>query len=353
MNFIKAEEFTDSTLVELISDDKYNEELAKRADKVRKAIYGSDVYVRGLIEFSNYCKNDCYYCGIRRSNKNIERYRLDFDELIMCAKIGYKLGYRTFVLQGGEDMAYKDDDICRIVEEIKKIHSDCAITLSLGERSKNSYRAFYNAGADRYLLREETSNRQHYYKIHPSEMSFENRRQCLFDLKEIGFQVGGGFMVGSPYQEDEDLVKDLRFLQELEPDMVGIGPYISQHDTPFKDMENGSYKKTLRLVSILRLMFPYCLIPATTALGTINPFGREEGLRAGANVLMPNLSPTSYRELYSLYDNKICTGDEAAECRSCLELRVKKAGYNIVTARGDVSKTKRFYVEKRGLCKLN
>ncbi|NVF11430.1 [FeFe] hydrogenase H-cluster radical SAM maturase HydE [Anaerococcus sp. AGMB00486] len=353
MNFIKAEEFTDSTLVELISDDKYNEELAKRADKVRKAIYGSDVYVRGLIEFSNYCKNDCYYCGIRRSNKNIERYRLDFDELIMCAKIGYKLGYRTFVLQGGEDMAYKDDDICRIVEEIKKIHPDCAITLSLGERSKNSYRAFYNAGADRYLLREETSNRQHYYKIHPSEMSFENRRQCLFDLKEIGFQVGGGFMVGSPYQEDEDLVKDLRFLQELEPDMVGIGPYISQHDTPFKDMENGSYKKTLRLVSILRLMFPYCLIPATTALGTINPFGREEGLRAGANVLMPNLSPTSYRELYSLYDNKICTGDEAAECRSCLELRVKKAGYNIVTARGDVSKTKRFYVEKRGLCKLN
>ncbi|MDY3005781.1 [FeFe] hydrogenase H-cluster radical SAM maturase HydE [Anaerococcus porci] len=353
MNFIKAEEFTDSTLVELISDDKYNEELAKRADKVRKAIYGSDVYVRGLIEFSNYCKNDCYYCGIRRSNKNIERYRLDFDELIMCAKIGYKLGYRTFVLQGGEDMAYKDDDICRIVEEIKKIHPDCAITLSLGERSKNSYRAFYNAGADRYLLREETSNRQHYYKIHPSEMSFENRRQCLFDLKEIGFQVGGGFMVGSPYQEDEDLVKDLRFLQELEPDMVGIGPYISQHDTPFKDMENGSYKKTLRLVSILRLMFPYCLIPATTALGTINPFGREEGLKAGANVLMPNLSPTSYRELYSLYDNKICTGDEAAECRSCLELRVKKAGYNIVTARGDVSKTKRFYVEKRGLCKLN
>lgn len=344
MNFIKAEEFTDSTLVELISNDKYNEVLAHKADKVRREIYGDKVFVRGLIEFSNYCKNDCYYCGIRRSNKNVKRYRLNFDELIMCAKIGYKLGYRTFVLQGGEDMTYSDDDICRIVEEIKRIHPDCAVTLSLGEKSKKSFQSFYNAGADRYLLREETSNKNHYYKIHPKEMSFENRRRCLFDLKEIGFQVGGGFMVDSPFQTDEDLVADLRFLQELKPDMIGIGPYLSQHDTPFKDMENGSYKKTLRLVSILRLMFPYCLIPATTALGTINPFGREEGLRAGANVLMPNLSPTSYRELYSLYDNKICTGDEAAECRNCLELRVKKAGYKIVTARGDVSSSKKLYV---------
>ena len=261
----------------------------------------------------------------------------------MCAKIGYKLGYRTFVLQGGEDLSFKDDDICRIVEEIKKNHPDCAITLSIGERSKEAYRSFYNAGADRYLLREETSNKDHYYKLHPKEMSFENRREALFNLKEIGFQVGGGFMVGSPYQKDEDLISDLRFLQELKPDMIGIGPYLSQHDTPFKDMENGSYKKTLRLVSILRLMFPYCLIPATTALGTINPFGREEGLKAGANVLMPNLSPTSYRELYSLYDNKICTGDEAAECRKCLELRINKAGYNIVTHRGDVSKYKKMY----------
>lgn len=344
MSYIKAEDFTDQTLIELLSDDKYNEKLAQRANKVRKEIYGKEVFVRGLIEFSNYCKNDCYYCGIRRSNKNVDRYRLGFDELVMCAKVGYKLGYRTFVLQGGEDMAYSDDDICRIVETIKKIHPDCAITLSLGERKKTSYLSFFNAGADRYLLREETSSRKHYYKIHPREMSFENRRKCLFDLKEIGFQVGGGFMVDSPYQTNEDLISDLRFLQELKPDMIGIGPYLSQHDTPFKDMKNGSYRKTLRLISILRLMFPYCLIPATTALGTINPLGREEGLKAGANVLMPNLSPTSYRKLYSLYDNKICTGDEAAECRSCLELRVKKAGFNIVTARGDVSATKRFYV---------
>lgn len=347
MNFIKAEEFTDSTLVELISNDKYNEVLAYKADRLRREIYGDEVYVRGLIEFSNYCKNDCYYCGIRCSNKNVKRYRLNFDELIMCAEIGYKLGYRTFVLQGGEDIAYSDDDICRIVEEIKRVHPDCAVTLSLGERSKNAFKSFYNAGADRYLLREETSNKDHYYKIHPKEMSFENRRKCLFDLKEIGFQVGGGFMVDSPFQTDEDLVADLRFLQELDPDMIGIGPYLSQCDTPFKDMKNGSYKKTLRLVSILRLMFPYCLIPATTALGTINPFGREEGLRAGANVLMPNLSPTSYRELYSLYDNKICTGDEAAECRNCLEFRVKKAGYNIVTARGDVSSSKKLYILKK------
>lgn len=344
MNFIKAENFTDSDLLDLISDDKYNEMLAKKADAVRREIYGDEVFVRGLIEFSNYCKNDCFYCGIRKSNKNVKRYRLSYDDLIMCAKIGYKLGYRTFVLQAGEDLSYKDYYICKIVEDIKKLYPDCAITLSLGEKSKDSLRSFYNAGADRYLLRQETSNRKHYYKIHPKEMSFEKRRKCLFDLKDIGFQVGGGFMVGSPFQKDEDLVEDLRFLQKLEPDMIGIGPYLSQHDTPFKDMENGSYKKTLKLISILRLMFPYVLLPATTALGTINPFGREEGLRAGANVLMPNLSPTSYRKLYSLYDNKICTGDEAAECRSCLELRIKKAGYSIVTDRGDVSKTKEIYV---------
>lgn len=343
MGFVKAENFTDQELLNFIKDESYNEYLAKKADKVRQEIYGKDVYVRGLIEFTNFCKNDCYYCGIRKSNSNVERYRLSFDEIITCAKIGYKLGYRTFVLQGGEDLSYKDEDICKIVEEIKKIHPDCAITLSIGERSKKSYQKFFEAGADRFLLREETSNKDHYYKIHPKKMSFENRRRALFDLKEIGFQVGGGFMVDSPYQTDEDLISDLRFLQKLKPDMIGIGPYLSQHDTPFKNMKNGSYKKTLRLISILRLMFPYCLIPATTALGTINPFGREEGLKAGANVLMPNLSPTSYRELYSLYDNKICTGDEAAECRNCLELRIKKAGYNIVTHRGDVSEYKKMY----------
>ena len=224
MGFVKAENFTDLELLNFIKDESYNEYLAKKADKVRQEIYGKDVYVRGLIEFTNFCKNDCYYCGIRKSNSNVERYRLSFDEIITCAKIGYKLGYRTFVLQGGEDLSYKDEDICKIVEEIKKIHPNCAITLSIGERSKKSYKKFFDAGADRFLLREESSSKDHYYKIHPKEMSFENRRKALFDLKEIGFQVGGGFMVDSPYQTDEDLISDLRFLQKLKPDMIGIGP---------------------------------------------------------------------------------------------------------------------------------
>ena len=337
---IKAQKFSDKELKELIENDIYNSSLAQKADFIRQKVYGKDVYVRGLIEFSNFCKNDCYYCGIRNSNKNAQRYRLSHKEILSCAKIGYKLGYRTFVLQGGEDLSYSDDDYCEIIKAIKEDYHDCAITLSIGEKSKESYKKYFDAGADRFLLREESSDENHYKKIHPSNMSFMSRRKALFDLKEIGYQVGGGFMVDSPFQKTEDLIKDLRFLQELNPDMIGIGPFLSQHDTPFKNFKNGFYKKTLRLISILRLMFPFALIPATTALGTINPFGREEGLKAGANVLMPNLSPQGVRDKYLLYDNKICTGDEAAECRNCLELRIKKAGYRIVTSRGDVSKYK-------------
>lgn len=328
--------YDDKTLKRWIEDDSLTDELNKKADAIRREIYGDKVYVRGLIEFSNICKNDCYYCGIRKSNDKVERYRLTKDEIISCAKLGYQLGYRTFVLQGGEDGHFSDDVVVDIVKSIKDIHDDVAITLSLGERSYESYKRLYEAGADRYLLRQETSDKDHYQKLHPQSMSFENRRKALRDLKEIGFQVGGGFMVGSPYQTTESLIKDLRFLEELQPAMIGIGPYMTQHDTPFKDFPNGSFEMTLRLVSILRILFPYALIPATTALGTINPLGRERGLQAGANVLMPNLSPTMVREKYSLYDNKICTGDEAAECRACLELRIKNAGYEIVTDRGDV-----------------
>ena len=313
-----------------------SEYLFSLARKERHRYYGHDVYVRGLIEFTNYCKNDCLYCGIRKSNGNAHRYRLSEEDILNCCKEGYDLGFRTFVLQGGEDGYYTDERIIHLIRMIKEQYPDCAITLSIGEKSKESYQAYFDAGAERYLLRHETAEPEHYQKLHPDSMSLENRKRCLFDLKEIGYQVGSGFMVGSPYQTAENLVSDLRFLQELQPDMIGIGPYITHQDTPFAEFPSGSLTKTLRLVSILRLLFPYALIPSTTALGTIHPEGRELGLKAGGNVVMPNLSPVSVRKKYELYENKICTGEEAAQCRGCLEARVKRAGYQIVTARGDV-----------------
>lgn len=328
----------DSQLKEMLESDSFNDPLARAADIRRRENYGDEVYIRGLIEFTNYCRNNCYYCGIRRSNRNAERYRLTKEEILICCDEGYKLGFRTFVMQGGEDPYYTDEMICDIVFEIKRRYPDCAVTLSIGEKSRGSYRSFYDAGADRYLLRHETADPAHYGKLHPAEMSLENRKRCLFDLKEIGYQVGSGFMVGSPYQTPENLIADLRFLQRLKPDMIGIGPYITHKDTPFAEFKSGDLKLTLRLVSILRLMFPYALIPSTTALGTIHPQGRELGLKAGANVVMPNLSPVGVRKLYSLYENKICTGEEAAQCRSCLEVRVESAGYRIVTDVGNVKK---------------
>lgn len=312
------------------------EALAAAADQVRRKHYGDEVYVRGLIEFTNYCKNNCYYCGIRRDNLNADRYRLTKEEILLCCEEGYRLGFRTFVLQGGEDPYFTDDRVCDIVSEIHRRFADCAITLSIGEKSRESYQAYYEAGAERYLLRHETATEVHYGKLHPAEMSLANRKKCLFDLKEIGYQVGAGFMVDSPFQMTENLVADLSFLQELQPDMIGIGPYITHGETPFAKYPSGSLEKTLRMVSILRLLFPYALIPSTTALGTIHPEGRELGLKAGGNVVMPNLSPVSVRKKYDLYENKICTGEEAAQCRGCLEQRVARAGYRIVTDRGDV-----------------
>ena len=329
-------DLTDEEFAAVLSSSKYDEDLYKKADSVRQSVYGKDVYIRGLVEISNYCKNNCFYCGIRRGNKNCERYRLTPDEIFECCREGYTLGFRTFVLQGGEDPWFTDDIICAIVAKIRENFSDCAITLSLGEKAKESYKAYYDAGANRYLLRHETADPEHYRKLHPVELSSENRKKCLFDLKEIGYQVGSGFMVGSPYQTNENLVADLRFLQELKPDMIGIGPYINHSETPFADFQNGSFTVTLRLISILRLMFPYALIPATTALGTIHPHGREMGLCAGANVVMPNLSPKNYRKLYDIYENKICTGEEAAQCIECLKGRVSSVGYNIVTDIGNV-----------------
>lgn len=332
---------TDNELLALITSTApdTNKLLAQEADKFRRQYYDDKVYVRGLIEFTNYCKNNCYYCGIRAGNTCVERYRLTQEEILSCCAEGYKLGFRTFVLQGGEDPYYTDEKICALVSAIRAQHPDCAITLSIGEKSRASYAAYFDAGANRYLLRHETADAAHYAKLHPASMSLANRKRCLFDLKEIGYQVGSGFMVGSPYQTPKTLLSDLRFLQQLAPDMIGIGPYITHEHTPFKNMPSGSLEQTLRLLSILRLLFPYALLPATTALGTIAPNGRELGLKAGGNVVMPNLSPVAVRKKYELYANKICTGEEAAQCRGCLEARVRMAGYNIVTDVGDVRRT--------------
>ncbi|MBC3797144.1 [FeFe] hydrogenase H-cluster radical SAM maturase HydE [Acetobacterium tundrae] len=315
--------------------EELRQELAQRARQVSTKTYSNDVYTRGLIEFTNYCKNDCYYCGIRKSNQEAHRYRLTETEILECCKIGYELGFRTFVLQGGEDPDFTDDQMVDIIQKIRKEYPDCAITLSIGEKSKETYQAFFKAGANRYLLRHETANEEHYRKLHPKELSSANRKRCLKDLKEIGFQVGTGFMVGSPHQTVENIIEDLAFIKALDPEMIGIGPFIPHQQTPYKDIKPGTLEETLLLISILRLMLPKALIPATTALGTINPQGREFGILAGANVVMPNLSPVEVRKDYSLYDNKICTGDEAAECRVCLSGRMKSIGYEIVNNRGD------------------
>lgn len=312
-----------------------SEYLFTLAREERHRYYGHDVYVRGLIEFTNYCRNDCLYCGIRKSNLRANRYRLDKETILSCCHAGYDLGFRTFVLQGGEDGYYTDEKMIEIIRSVKEQYPDCAITLSIGEKSYESYKAFFDAGADRYLLRHETCNADHYLRIHPKGLSASERQQCLWNLKKIGYQVGTGFMVGSPYQTPEYLAEDMLFIKELNPHMVGIGPFIPHHDTPFSGETAGTLELTLFMLGLLRLMIPKVLLPATTALGTIDPKGRELGILAGANVVMPNLSPTDVRKDYLLYDNKICTGDEAAECRMCLEGRMQSIGYQVVTARGD------------------
>ncbi|MDR2716710.1 MAG: [FeFe] hydrogenase H-cluster radical SAM maturase HydE [Treponema sp.] len=339
----KNKDLPDAELKTIIENGECEQKLFETADSVRRSYYGTDVYIRGLIEFTNYCKNNCYYCGIRRDNQKVERYRLGKEEILSCCKQGYALGFRTFVLQGGEDAAFSDELICGIVSEIKKLYPECAVTLSLGEKSCGSYQSYFNAGANRYLLRHETANTEHYRALHPDSMSLESRKQCLWNLKKIGYEVGSGFMVGSPSQTTECLIEDLRFLQELQPDMIGIGPYIAHQNTPFRDQKNGDLHLCLRLIAILRLMFPDILLPATTALGTIDVQGRELGLTAGANVLMPNLSPVNVRKQYELYDNKICIYEGAAQCRSCLENKVEAMGYHIVTNIGN-RKTKKIYV---------
>lgn len=324
-------------LIYIISEgeNKDWEYLFERARAVRDEAYGKRVFMRGLIEISNICKNDCLYCGIRKSNSHADRYRLNKQQILDCCAAGYELGFRTFVMQGGEDPWFTDERMVDIISSIRALYPDCAITLSLGEKSHETYKAYFEAGADRYLLRHETSNEEHYKKLHPKEMSLRERKQCLYNLKEIGFQTGCGFMVGSPYQTVECIAEDLMFIRELDPQMVGIGPFIPQKDTPFGGEKPGTLDMTLRLLAIVRLILPDVLLPATTALGTICPGGREMGILSGANVVMPNLSPLDVRGKYLLYDNKICTGDEAAECCRSLKESMSKIGYELVVSRGD------------------
>lgn len=320
-------------LLDNLSEEN-KEYLIEKAHRVAVENYSKNVYIRGLIEFTNYCIRDCKYCGIRKSNHKADRYRLSIDEILECADIGDKLGYKTYVLQGGEDSYFTDEKMVEIIKKIKEKYPGNAITLSLGERSYKSYKMMFNAGADRYLLRHETASKDLYESLHPNG-SFENRIQCLKNLKEIGYQVGAGFMVGLPNQSNKNLIDDLIFLKELNPHMCGIGPFIPHKDTPLANEKGGTLEKTITMLALVRLMLPKILLPATTALGSIDPLGREKGLKAGANVVMPNLSPTNVREKYSLYDGKICTGDEAAECRVCIERRINAAGFNLEITRGD------------------
>ncbi|MBQ7957279.1 MAG: [Clostridia bacterium] len=317
------------------NDTQTNGYLRECAVKKRLEIYSNHVYIRGLIEISNICKNDCYYCGIRKSNKNCSRYRLKKEDILSCCKSGYNLGFRTFVLQGGEDGYYTDEVLCDIISSIKSEYPDCAVTLSLGERTKDSYKKLYDSGADRYLLRHETANADHYSKLHPAELTLRNRMDCLKNLKEIGFQTGCGFMVGSPYQTIENIAEDLLFIAEFKPQMVGVGPFIPHTDTPFKNEPAGDADLTCKILSIIRLMLPNVLLPATTALGSVEKDGREKGILYGANVVMPNLSPENVRDKYMLYNNKLSSGAEAAESLNLLKESMKKIGYETVVSRGD------------------
>lgn len=316
-------------------EEETAETLFALARDIQRRQFGNQIYTRGLIEYTNYCKNNCYYCGIRRDNKAVERYRLTPEEILDCCRRGYALGFRTFVLQGGEDGYDTDERMEEIIRAIKKGYPDCAITLSLGERSCESYLRLHQAGADRYLLRHETAQETHYGMLHPPELSGANRKQCLRNLKEIGYQTGTGFMVGSPGQSPRSLAEDMIFIRDLNPHMVGIGPFVPHHETPFAREKGGTVELTLYMLGLLRVMLPKALLPATTALGTIDPKGREKGILAGANVVMPNLSPLGVRNKYELYDNKICTGEEAAECRHCLASRMESIGYKLVVDRGD------------------
>lgn len=314
------------------NDFKYATELAR---KISVENFGKRIYFRGIIEFTNYCRNDCYYCGIRCSNKNLDRYRLNKEDILNCCDVGYEYGFRTFVLQGGEDMHFTCDVLCDIVKSIKEKHSDCAVTLSVGELSREAYEKLFEAGADRYLLRHEAADKELYEKIHPPYQKYENRMRCLYDLKDIGYQVGCGFMVGVPHQENKHLATDMVFIQEFKPAMVGIGPFMTHKDTPFKNEPCGDVNLTLFTMSLMRILSPNVLLPATTALGTAQDDGRKLGVMCGCNVVMPNISPDDVRDKYMLYDNKIGTNINAAMGIKTLEDQMAQIGYEVVCTRGD------------------
>ncbi len=320
---------------------------AVRARQIREQQFGRQLFIRGLIEISSFCRNNCYYCGIRRGNPHAERYRLTPEQILACCASGYPLGFRTFVLQGGEDAWFTDERMVAIIRAIKSRFPDCAVTLSIGEKSFFTYKAFREAGADRYLLRHETANAEHFCKLHPARQKLSDRLRCLQDLRFLGYQTGTGFMVGSPFQSVETLAEDLEFIQSFHPEMVGIGPFIPHHDTRFAGEPPGSLELTLYLLSLLRLMLPGVLLPATTALGSIHPEGRELGVLAGANVIMPNLSPPDVRGKYLLYDNKLNTGAEAAEGLAELRRRMAAIDCEIAVSRGDFSAS--FGSQKKGV----
>lgn len=329
-----------------LSDEKFRQLLTEcdeatlrfineQAREVTLRQFGNRIFIRGLIEVSNCCRNNCYYCGIRKSNKQIERYRLTPESILDCCRQGYDIGFRTFVLQGGEDNALTDERIESVVADIRRLFPDCAITLSLGEKPHEVYERLFRAGANRYLLRHETYDRTHYGQLHPAEMSCEHRQQCLQDLKSIGYQTGTGIMVGSPGQTVEHIIQDIRFIEKLQPQMIGIGPFLPHHDTPFAQCPSGTLEQTLLLLSIFRLMHPSALIPSTTALATLTTDGRERGILAGANVVMPNLSPQDSRKKYELYNNKASLGAESAEGLAALQRQLQAIGYEISYERGD------------------
>ena len=328
--------FSSSDIKHLLttSDPQAVDALKEEACRVRDEVYGRRVFMRGLIEVSSHCRNNCFYCGLRR-DVQCRRYRLTKEQILDCCRIGHQLGFRTFVLQGGEDAWFTDERVCDIVSAIRSLFPDCAVTLSLGERSRESYAALRDAGADRYLLRHETADAAHYARLHPSEMSFDNRMRCLQHLRQLGFQVGAGFMVGSPFQTLDTIIEDLQFIDRFRPEMVGIGPFIPASGTPFENHPAGSVELTVRLLAVIRIIHPHVLLPATSALGTLHPQGRERAIAAGANVVMPNLSPLDTRALYSIYNNKLATGSEAAESAADIRARMKAIGMDVPTDRGD------------------
>lgn len=317
-------------------DEGEVEALMHSAHSMAVSIFGYQVYIRGLIEISNHCKNNCYYCGIRRGNRNLLRYRLTDEQILDCCREGFALGFRTFVWQAGEDPGRSDDSLITLVAKVKDLYPSVAITLSLGERERSVYQALFDAGADRYLLRHETYDPQHYAYLHPQHMSRDRRIECLYTLKDIGFQTGAGMMVGSPSQTIDNLLDDLLFLRDLSPEMIGIGPFIPHDRTPFRTYPNGSVDLTLRVLAVSRLLCPQALIPSTTALASLpNENGRLRGILAGANVVMPNLSPKENRAKYALYNNKAYEKGESAQGLQVLADQLTSIGYTISYDRGD------------------